>query len=130
MRVGAHDVSRGYERVIKKLSSLFAVLMMIGGAPAQANSLARMLGDSGLTQEDIDIMTAEAASLYSPLSRKVGNMAEWENATSGTTGSVEIIAIEGKCVTLGHIFKTKKKRAAQSIKMRRCQADDGSWPLN
>lgn len=115
--------------MIKRLVFVLAALSVIGVAPVQARTLTKMLADSGLTPEDIDMMSGEAASLYTSASRRTGDKAEWKNDSSGAFGSVKIIAIEGKCITLDHVFKTRKNRDFQSTRTRRCQAADGSWQL-
>ncbi|MBS9718843.1 RT0821/Lpp0805 family surface protein [Pseudohalocynthiibacter aestuariivivens] len=98
-------------------------------SPVQAESIARMLRDTGLVQQDIDLMTEEAASLYKSTGKQIGDATEWENANTGARGAVEIVGIERNCVVLRHIFQTSK-RSQQQINFRRCQTADGTWQLS
>ena len=115
---------------MKRLLSVLVVLLLFGAPPLQANSLTKSLRNSGLSPEDIEIMTGQAASLYTSRSLRIGDKAEWKNDDSGTIGSVEILAIEGNCVKLGHVFTTSKRNKPQRMKLRRCKDADGNWIMN
>lgn len=112
-----------------RLALALAILVLIGSAPLQANTLVKRLADSGLSPEDVEIMMDRALSLYGAGTARVGDRSDWRNDRSGTAGSVEVLAVEGNCVILGHLFTTAKTREAQGLRVRRCKAADGSWQL-
>lgn len=98
--------------------------------PASAQ-LSRMLSDSNLTPEDIEIATATATELYSKAGVKVGETAQWSNEKTGASGVVEVTRVDTspRCVSFVHTTEGKAKKRSQSAS-RRCLSADNTWLLS
>ena len=96
---------------------------------ASANTLMRALKNTGLEQEDIDMMTEAGKSLYLKGSPSPGSTTTWSNPTSGASGIVKIVEVTDNCVRLAHSFKTDKRPQSQQYVSRRCVSEDGGWGL-
>lgn len=98
-------------------------------APLAAQGLGRQLSRAGLTQEDVDIMVAEGATLYRNGNAAVGADAIWQNPETDAYGMAEISEVEGDCIRIAYRFKTTRRDGLQTVEIRRCLVD-GNWVLS
>lgn len=112
------------------MRSLLSLLVFVGlSGVAQAQSVAVMLGDSGLTPDDIKAVLAESEALYTNPEVQAGDKSTWQNEASGASGSIEVTGVEEGCVLITHIFETKEKAGQQRAEFKRCKRADGLWQL-
>ena len=108
------------------LCAAFAVVC--AAAPAAAQGFLRQLERTGLTQEDVNVMVAAAAELYSNGGATVGDDTVWQNTETSAHGLAEITEVEGNCVSIAYRFITTRRSTMQTIEIRRC-LEDGRWVL-
>jgi len=109
--------------------SLAAVaLMACAATPVFAQGFVKQLDQTGLTQEDVNIMVAEGAKLYKNGSAAVGADTVWLNPETDAHGLAEITQVDGNCVNVAYRFITKRQKSKQTIEIRRCLSD-GQWKL-
>jgi hypothetical protein len=114
-----------------------AALMLLGitaaitGATtgAHAQGFLNIVRDLGLNNEDFRIATAETAKLYEGTEIKVGADTIWQNPQTGSYGKAEIIAYDGRCVTIEHVFRSGRTTNTNRVTARRCKGADGVWRL-
>lgn len=112
------------------LKRLAAVLIVIGlPLGAMATPFSVQLAKSGFTPEDLDLMAATEARLYTPNIQKTGSRLSWSNPGSGASGSVTLESVQGACVELHHLAHKKDRPAPVELRRRKCRADDGRWLL-
>lgn len=118
-------------KTLRKSVLPIGVVMWVAMAAGQAGaeSIAKTISRSGLTQEDVNIMTRAGASLYTGGTARVGDDAIWSNPGTNSHGMVEVTAVEGSCVTLAHRFRPANRTRTQTFESRRCLAD-GKWILS
>jgi hypothetical protein len=96
--------------------------------PVSANSLLRQIENTGLTQEDINMMVRSGGGLYADGNAKPGDDTIWSNPETGAHGSVEVSTVSGNCVGLSYKFMTRRKPQIHTVQTRRC-LDNGQWRL-
>lgn len=115
-------------RLLIAFATAISLVLPTLPASAQGVSIARQLARTGLTQEDINIMTRAGSKLYASGKAVVGVDTIWSNPNTSAYGLVEVAKVEGNCVTLVYKFQTSKRPSVQSVLLRRC-LNDGSWVL-
>lgn len=96
---------------------------------AVANSMTKILSNSGLSPADVKIMQATAKSLYSAPNPRKGKKLAWENPASSAHGTVEIVGVAANCVDFRHIYGVRLKPNAGNMRLRRCRNENGKWVL-
>ncbi|MEM1382203.1 MAG: hypothetical protein AAF713_06450 [Pseudomonadota bacterium] len=105
-----------------------ALALAVVAGPAGAGWLANSLADGDFDNSDYQAARDAGATLYDGVDPALGAMAEWANAETGSTGTVEITEIgEGPCIRLHHIATIAAKGKTVEANGRRCQGDDGRW---
>lgn len=84
---------------------------------------------TGMTQEDINIMTQEASKLYVGGGAVAGSETAWSNPATEAYGTAKIAGVDANCVNIGYIFHTKSRPAPRPMNVRRCK-QDGKWILS
>ncbi|HBS50470.1 MAG TPA: hypothetical protein DEA05_10510 [Rhodobacteraceae bacterium] len=107
-------------------AALAAALTLAIAVPAGAKPLSRMLSDTGLTPADIATMTAAADALPAP-GPVTGARRDWTNAESGSRGNVQVIGVQGACVTLRHQFRAGTVTRTGQVETQRCRDAQGAW---
>lgn len=97
--------------------------------PVQARSLADTLRRTGMTQQDIDVMSESAGSLYREGTPKVGQSVDWSNPDTGATGTSTLQSYQGNCATLKHVVVTPRRPEPQEFLFRQCRTAVGGWAL-
>ena len=107
---------------------LAGALMVALSFPVAAQNLSRMLGNSRLTPQDIEIATTTAEQLYTKPGVRAGETAEWSNEETGARGVVEITKVDqgGSCVSFRHTTVGQANRQSQSAN-RLCRQADNTW---
>lgn len=119
----------------KLIAGSLAAVLFVGLAvlPAQAQLNPFTRSGFELSQEDIDLLSAAAKKLYLDESVKVGTVETWSNATSGNTGSVQLIGtFEYKglpCRRLQHDIKIKDVANPFRYIFDRCKTANGEWKV-
>jgi surface antigen len=106
---------------------LLAMIATASGGHAQG--FLPLVRDLGLNNDDYRIATAEAATLYESGPIEVGADSIWQNPDTGSHGKVEVIAFDGRCVTLEHVFRSGRTANTNRVTARRCKGEDGVWRL-
>ncbi len=101
--------------------------VLFTSSPAWAQ-IARLLGNSKLSPEDVELATQTAVELYTKPGVTVGETATWANEATGAQGVVEITAVDqnGTCVSFVHTTQAGVQRRTQSAG-RQCRNADGTW---
>ena len=107
-------------------AATLTLLLFTGSVGAQ--SLAGIIARTGLTQDDLGIMSRTAASLYATGEARVGSDAIWSNPATRAFGMVEVVSVEGECVRLAYRFQTRRRPTTQEVVTRRCRVGD-RWVL-
>lgn len=97
---------------------------------AVAQSMAKILSNSGLSPADVKIMQETAKSLYSAPNPRKGKKLTWENPASSANGTVEIVGVAANCVDFRHIYGVRLKPNAGNMRLRRCRNENGKWVLS
>jgi len=91
------------------------------------NPLARLK----LTSEDIAMASGTANRLYE--TGAVGEVAAWHNDATGNSGDVKLLEIfeyEGyACKSVEHVVKTRRNPDPNTLVIKTCLAEDGTWKL-
>lgn len=103
-------------------------LGLTGGVSAQ--SLSRMIAETGLTPQDFDILSDTARGLYETSTPVAGRTASWSNPESGSKGQVRLTAVEGNCVDIQHLVRAKAATKDREIRSRRCKDASGKWLMS
>ena len=109
---------------------LFLALAAGAAAPASAQSFFPTINGYGFSSDDYEYMNKAAASLYEAPQPQVGDQATWENPKSGAAGRVRVGAVDHRCVTLDHAYRSKKVDTVHRLTVKRCRAADGTWKLD
>ncbi len=107
----------------------FGIAWILAPHPAQARSLADTFRRTGLSQQDIALVTTTANKLYRTGTPQVGRSAEWSNPQSGAHGTVRLASFRDNCAVLDHSVITTRRPEPQEFSFRHCKAADGSWTL-
>lgn len=102
----------------------FAAALLALPAAAQ---IARSIEAQGMSRADTRLLLDAAASLYASGDPQIGDSADWANPETGASGTVEVTAYDGRCVTLLHEILPGNDAAPIETTGRRCRADDGRW---
>ncbi|MBB97860.1 MAG: hypothetical protein CML68_25080 [Rhodobacteraceae bacterium] len=97
---------------------------------ALAQSMPEILRRTGLSQQDINIMSQAAAPLYRSGTPKVGSSADWSNPDTGASGTATLTAFANRCADIRHVVITTRRPEPQPFVMRNCQNADGAWTLS
>ena len=118
--------------IVKSSVCLFAAVsfVLFVASPSSAQ-IARLLGNSKLKPEDIELATQTAADLYTKPGVKVGDKATWANEDTGARGVVEITKVErdGTCVSFVHTTEAGVQKRTQAGS-RQCRNADGTWAFS
>ncbi|MAY48140.1 MAG: hypothetical protein CML65_23215 [Rhodobacteraceae bacterium] len=95
--------------------------------PVAARSMADTLRRTGLTQQDINILSQTAATLYREGTPKVGAEKDWSNPDTGNSGKAMLGGFDGKCADVRHVVITQRRPEPQDFTFRNCKTADGSW---
>jgi surface antigen len=110
-----------------------AALMFLGAvaaaSPGFGIGLLNTVQGLGLTNDDFRIASAEAAKLYEAEPVEVGADSIWQNPETGAYGKVEVLAYDGRCVTIEHVFRSGQTKQAHRVEGRRCKGADGVWRI-
>ena len=89
--------------------------------------------DFELTPNDMGLIKAAGARLYTDASRDVGDVELWRNDTSGNYGAIELVLIHVTgglpCHRLQHDIKLSASPEPYRFIIDRCKTEDGSWKL-
>ncbi len=96
---------------------------------ASAQTIMQMLGRSGLTQEDLNIMSEAASELYASGNAVVGDDTIWANPKTDAYGMSEITEVTGNCVGIAQRFRVDPRSRTRTILVRRCLVE-GKWVLS
>jgi hypothetical protein len=121
---GVTNVRKANHFLIITVACLFLFPM---GADAQ--TLGRMIQRTGLSQQDVNIMTSAGSALYASGNARVGDDAIWSNPNTGAFGMAEVLAIEENCVRMAYRFQTQRRPMTQTITIRRCLVGE-RWLLS
>jgi len=114
-----------------RLPLLIALISLIGLTPliAYSETLARRLSKSGIKPEDVTLMQENASLLYTAQTKSIGDVREWTNPKTGTTGTVRIADLKDNCVQLSHqVLMVRPQKEVRST-VWRCLTASGDWQL-
>jgi surface antigen len=124
-----------------KLLSVFAALLAVGLAvmvplPSAAQFIPAPMGPEmmpeGLTRDDLALLSAASAKVYSPETVAVGAVESWVNPKTGNSGTVTLIRQYERgdmpCRQFTHRIKLAG-RAEQTYTFSRCRVAPGEWKL-
>jgi len=87
--------------------------------------------DFELTSNDMELVKAAGAKLYTNASREVGDVELWRNDTSGNYGAIELVRIHVTgglpCRRLQHDIKLSASPEPYRFIIDQCKTEDGSW---
>jgi hypothetical protein len=113
------------------LAAALWCLVDAGGASAQINPFGRN-SRFDLTQEDMQLMS-RAASGFNTAPVKPGQKAAWDNPTSGTSGTIEIVGTYEKqgmpCQKRRYEFRNEKTFGRSSYVLDICKLPSGEWKI-
>lgn len=109
------------------VASLMIGLLLAGGAGAQ--TISRIISNTGLSPEDFSLMNQAAQSLYDVPAPRVGSEASWKNPDTQSHGTVRLTRMQQSCASLQHMAHPKGAAAARDIRLRWCKTADGAWVL-
>ena len=107
---------------------LFALALLLAVAGPAAAQITKILRESGLNQADINIATETSEALYQKPGVRVGQKSEWSNPDTGASGVVEILEVQGACVTFVH-YTQAPNRQPRRLPSKRCKDASGNWVL-
>ncbi|MEO1000003.1 MAG: hypothetical protein AAFW69_05290 [Pseudomonadota bacterium] len=115
---------------MRRVKSLTALVITFGlmAAPASAQLLNR-LNDLGFGNEDYRLLTDAAETLYDIEDPQVGSETIWSNPQTNAHGTVELIAWDGECATVHHVFSASRTNEIYRADVKRCKSADGRWQL-
>jgi hypothetical protein len=109
------------------------VIAIIGalafGAAAQAQTISRIIANTGLSPEDFTIMSEAARGLYDVPSPQVGRQKSWSNPDSKSHGTVVLEAMKGGCAEIRHMAYPKAAEQSVEIRNRLCPTAEGGWQM-
>lgn len=110
------------------LKRLFcAAILCTFAMPSFAQStFLEQISRTGMTQDDINIMTQTASEMYVGRSAIAGSETAWSNPATEAYGTAKITGVEANCVNIGYVFHTKSRPEARPMNVRRCK-QDGKW---
>lgn len=114
---------------VKWVFSMLVVLFTIGAVTAQAQSVARIVGNSGLSPEDFAIMNENSRTLYDVAAPQVGKSIDWTNPQSKSYGTTTLTAMSDGCANLQQIAHPGGQERRLDIRSRVCRNADGQWIL-
>ena len=116
---------------MKQLVAAFFLGAAVAVSPmaATAQSISRILSNSGLSPEDFNLMGAAGRSLYDTAQPRVGQTAAWENPATKSHGTVELSHWANNCAGLRHLFHARGAETARDIRTRYCKTAEGKWVL-
>ena len=109
--------------------TLLALAVGLGGVPAPAKPLARILQKSGLSPADFAFLGAAERSLYETATPRPGRVVSWTNPETRSHGTVRLAALRGNCAYLRHFVYPRGETKAFELRNRMCRAADGKWLL-
>jgi hypothetical protein len=119
--------------MIRPLAAALATAVTLtavgAGVGASAQTLSRMIADTGLTPDDFTILSDTARRLYDMPNPQPGPAVSWTNPESGSQGTVRLAAMRDGCAYLLHVVQAAGGSAPREIKLRRCRDANGKWVL-
>ena len=123
-------------QLMRRSASALLFAACLATAPASAQFIPAPFGadlmPDGMTREDIDIVTAASAKLYSAEGAAVGNTETWSNPKTGNSGTITVTRVfENKgmpCRQVTHKIKAGG-RSEQTYVFNRCRVPTGEWKL-
>ncbi|MCA0869517.1 hypothetical protein LCL97_01645 [Seohaeicola saemankumensis] len=97
--------------------------------PAAAQTLSRILSNTGLSPEDFSLMGEAGRQLYDVASPRVGGEQSWSNPESGSYGVARLAAMQQGCASLVHMVHPKGVTQGREIRTRLCKSAEGKWVL-
>ncbi|MEM8730458.1 MAG: hypothetical protein AAGF79_11120 [Pseudomonadota bacterium] len=120
-------------RQIRTLPGIAGLALSLGlGAlalPVAAN-VADTIKRTGLTQDDINVMSSTAAELYQTGTPQVGRTSAWSNPDTGARGEATLTGFASNCADIRHVVFTQRRPEAQQFVFRNCKTADGNWVLS
>lgn len=101
----------------------------LGGSMASAQTISKMLRQSGLSPADFEMMDAASRSLYETASPQVGKVVSWSNPDSRSRGTARLAALRQNCAYIQSFVYPKGEAPPRELRKRMCKAADGSWVL-
>ncbi|MBV1895427.1 MAG: hypothetical protein KUG70_03140 [Rhodobacteraceae bacterium] len=111
------------------LAGLICIAAGLTCSASDAKSISKILSDSGLSPDDFEIMTQQAATLYSNVTPRKGATVQWKNDATRSYGLAELVSVQANCVQLRHLVHPKGIQTAREIRTRRCKTSGGDWIL-
>jgi surface antigen len=113
-------------------AALLVAFVLAGAAPAGAQ--VNPFGDTlDLTTEDIEMMKAAAAELFTDDAARLGDTRTWSNPATGNAGSVSLVKTfehQGlPCKRVQHAIKQQDRADQVIYQFARCRASNGTWQL-
>lgn len=110
---------------MKRLVIVGIAALALAAPMASAKSLSKIMGESGLSPEDMTAMGAASASLYKDTTP--GASARWKNDATKSYGTVKIKSYDGTCVVLDHAIHAKGAAQARPFVNKHCKNAQGHW---
>lgn len=104
-------------------------LALAGPHGAAAKTLARLIGDIGLSPADHTLLSAAADSLFLGNPPTAGDRQSWTNPDTGSNGSVQVEEVRDNCAIIRHEIVPGGDRPRREIRTRRCRNAEGKWLL-
>lgn len=114
---------------MRRLIVTFVFLMGIVAAPAHAQGVARIVGNTGLSPEDLAIMGENARQLYDVANPQVGRSIDWSNPTSKSHGTTTLAGMSNGCASIQQVTHPKGQTQPLTIRTRFCRDANGNWVL-
>jgi hypothetical protein len=129
--MSAVDRGRPGVRQVWRLSLWSSALLLASGLAASAQ-FADIFRPTGLTGQDIELARQAAQRFFDGRTPQLGDTAEWQNPSSGASGTARIVQVnsEGTCVVLRHRFKPNPDAAEGEVSLKRCRSGEGTWDLS
>lgn len=112
---------------------LFPILLSLGlvamSGVTAAKSLSRIIAETGLSPADFEVLSASSTALLSTGTPAVGQEEAWQNAETGSKGTIRVFEARDNCVGLQHFIQPNGGDEIREIRTRRCQDGNGNWVL-
>lgn len=100
-----------------------------GGGTATAQTISRIIADTGLSPDDFSLMSEAGRQLYDVAAPRVGREKTWSNPDTGSHGVAHLAALQQGCASLQNVFYPKGAAQGREFRTRFCKTAEGKWVL-
>ncbi|MBE1282067.1 MAG: hypothetical protein GJ676_02030 [Rhodobacteraceae bacterium] len=114
---------------MKPSISTLCLVAALAAAPVSAQSLSRILSNSGLSPDDFNIMSEAARTLYDRANPSVGSETKWKNDETGSFGTVKLERFANGCAEVVHHVQPGAREGTRQVNSKFCRTAEGKWVL-